>query len=62
MVLQEQDRDSKAVCFVCACVCVLWPRSTTQVEMEYNSQRLTYKVLCVLEFNSDRKRMSIILK
>ncbi len=33
-----------------------------QVELEVNGQRLIYKVLVVLEFNSDRKRLSVVCR
>jgi phospholipid-transporting ATPase len=37
-------------------------RSTDRVEVEHHGQLWTYDVLAVLEFNSDRKRMSIICR
>ncbi len=40
----------------------LMSRSTDRVEVEHHGKLWTYDVLAVLEFNSDRKRMSIICR
>lgn len=37
-------------------------RTTDTVKIEHHGKRWTYDVLVVLEFNSDRKRMSIICR
>lgn len=50
--------------FLRSCAILYYPPtcSTEHVEVQYHGQRYIYKVLATLEFNSDRKRMSIICR
>jgi magnesium-transporting ATPase (P-type) len=43
-------------------MCLCLACSPDRVEVAYHGQRWVYKVLATLEFNSDRKRMTVVCR
>jgi phospholipid-transporting ATPase len=59
--LQASSPDEEALVQAAAYLGIgLLSRSTDKVEVEVHGRVLVFEILAVLEFNSDRKRMSII--
>ncbi|KAJ1685670.1 hypothetical protein LUZ63_017060 [Rhynchospora breviuscula] len=60
---KSQSQDEDALVNAAACLhMVLVSKNGSTVGIIYNGQRMLYEVLDILEFTSDRKRMSVVVK